>query len=173
MTPAITIRKLLLAGMLGSAMLLNTACTGSEENERPEDSEPTMARPDTMNKEDRLKARMKIEESRPVQQSPVKEWPSEPAVDGVTGEVPGDLLDKIFADLERRTGAQRSAFSLLQAEARQWNDGALGCAEPGQVYTQAIVDGYQVIVEYRGERFDYHASGTGFFKLCSRFLPNR
>jgi len=136
MTPAITIRKLLLAGILGFAMLLDTtACTGAE--------------------------------------APIEEWSSEPAVGGVTGEVPDDLLEAIFADLEKRTGAQRSAFKVLQTEARQWNDGGLGCPEPGQVYTQAIVDGYQVVIEHQGKSFDYHASERGYFKLCAGYLPSR
>jgi hypothetical protein len=59
------------------------------------------------------------------------------------------------------------------AEERQWSDGALGCPEPGQAYTQAIVDGYQVIIDHNGQSFDYHASASGFFKLCTGFRPNR
>jgi hypothetical protein len=36
---------------------------------------------------------------------------------------------------------------VVQAEAVTWPDGALGCPEPGIVYTQALVPGYWVVVE--------------------------
>jgi hypothetical protein len=28
-----------------------------------------------------------------------------------------------------------------------WNDGSLGCPEPGMMYTQALVNGYWLIIE--------------------------
>jgi hypothetical protein len=87
-------------------------------------------------------------------------------VDPVTGEVPAELLGKVYEDLERRTGGDRSDFELLRGESVQWNDGALGCAEPGQVYTQALVAGFWIVINYQGKQYDYRASDRGFFKLC-------
>ena len=114
-----------------------------------------------------------MQESGAVSVDPIRVPSDESADNAVTGEVPDELLDKILADLEQRTGADRSEFRVLQAQAVQWNDGALGCGEPGQVYTQAIVDGYRVVVEYASQTFDYHAAANGYFKLCERFRPNR
>jgi hypothetical protein len=36
------------------------------------------------------------------------------------------------------------------------------------MYTQALVDGYQVIVEGDGTQLDYRGSGPGRFKLCEQ-----
>lgn len=84
----------------------------------------------------------------------------------VTGEVPGDLLDRIMGDLEQRAGAARSDFTIERAESIQWPDGSLGCPEPGQEYTQALVDGYWIVIAHDGHRYDYRASHRGYFRLC-------
>ena len=84
----------------------------------------------------------------------------------VTGEVPDEMLDRVMADLEKRTGAARSTFTVKRAESTQWNDGSLGCPEPGQVYTQALVNGYWIVIEHDGRSYDYRASERGYFRLC-------
>lgn len=173
MTPGKTTKKLLIGGVFSIAMLMNAACADSGNDDQAEDAQsPASAqRPQPMSKEERLAMRERLQDAKQVEKVPQEEL--EPATAGAVGEVPTDLLDKIYADLERQAGAQRSDFKILMAEEKQWNDGALGCPEPGQAYTQAIVDGYQVIIEHDGESFDYHASRSGFFKLCSGFRPNR
>ena len=170
MTSGIRTRNLLIAGACSVVFMVQGACSGKDEQK--DGVEPAVAeRPDPMSREERLEMRRKIIEDRGLERVP--EASPTDAADKVTGEVPDELIDKIYSHLESQTGAQRAQFTLLQAEARQWNDGALGCPEPGQVYTQAIVDGYQVVIDYQGQSFDYHASASGFFKLCSGFRPNR
>jgi hypothetical protein len=48
----------------------------------------------------------------------------------VAGEVPTELLDTIFKDLEGRTGIERRDFNVIQAQFIVWNDGSLGCPAP-------------------------------------------
>ena len=48
-----------------------------------------------------------------------------------------------------------SGIQVVQATATTWNDGSLGCPERGVMYTQALVDGYHVIVEANGQKLDY------------------
>jgi len=122
-----------------------------------------------MSKEERLAMRQKLMDERKVERAPVAD--EKPAASGVIGEVPDELLHNIYDDLEQQTKANRSKFTLLTAESVQWPDGSLGCPEPGQMYTQAIVDGYRVVIEHAGDTYDYHASGKGNFKICSGFRP--
>jgi len=89
---------------------------------------------------------------------------TEPAF--VTGEVPQGLLVAILDDLVARTGVQRAGIQIVGAEAVVWSDGSLGCPQPGMMYTQALVEGYRVVLEVNGERYDYHASDRGTFTLC-------
>ena len=71
----------------------------------------------------------------------------------------------ILADLERETGGPTEP-EVVSAEAVTWNDGSLGCPEAGHSYTQALVDGYQHILELDGERYDYRVGNAGSVKLC-------
>lgn len=56
---------------------------------------------------------------------------------------------------------------LLSVESRLWNNGALGCPERGQTYTQAQVQGMQVIVEAAGEAFDFRFGRGDSPRLCA------
>lgn len=89
----------------------------------------------------------------------------------VVGEVPGELLDKIVADLAERKGVESDRILVIQAQATTWNDGSLGCPQPGVLYTQALVDGYWVILEADGDKYNYHASTSGYFFLCETGFP--
>jgi hypothetical protein len=55
---------------------------------------------------------------------------------------------------------------VIEAAAVEWSDGSWGCPEPGMTYTQAIVNGWQVVVEAAGQTLDYRATGPGSFRLC-------
>lgn len=89
----------------------------------------------------------------------------------VRGEAPQPLLDAIIADAVARTGYGVDEFSVIGDQAVVWPDGALGCPEPGMVYTQALVEGYHVVLEARGERFDYRVGHRDQFRLCPRPGP--
>jgi hypothetical protein len=82
------------------------------------------------------------------------------------GEVPADLIAKMRADLSKQAGVDASAAKVVSAESVVWPSGALGCAQPGEMYTQATVPGYRVQFEVDGRPYAYHASTRGFFKLC-------
>lgn len=84
----------------------------------------------------------------------------------MAGAAPEDLMTDIVADLIDRTGAAQADLTVVRNEAAIWNDGSLGCALPGQSYTQALVNGYWVVIQYAGAEYDYRASDSGFFKLC-------
>jgi len=85
----------------------------------------------------------------------------------VTGEVPQDVLDAILADAAQRSGAPAESLEVVTAAAVTWTDGSLGCPEPGQFYTQALVDGYQVVIDTGDEQLDdYRVGSGGSFRLC-------
>lgn len=84
----------------------------------------------------------------------------------VIGEVPGELLKEILADLVERTGAEREAITVLRAEAVVWNDGSLGCPKPGEFYIQVLINGYWVVLEVEGVEYDYRVNDSGYFFLC-------
>ena len=81
---------------------------------------------------------------------------------------PAALISQVTDDLVARTGAQRDQIFIRRAEAVTWNDGSLGCPEPGMAYPQVIVDGYWIELEHSGQIYDYRAGRGGQFKLCTQ-----
>jgi len=88
--------------------------------------------------------------------------PSQPIV----GEAPDALIEDILADVRERTGVDLSDLSVTRAESVVWNDGSLGCPEPGVLYTQAQVDGYHVVIGMPDGEMDYRTSGVDWFVVC-------
>jgi hypothetical protein len=89
-----------------------------------------------------------------------------PSDEPVSGEVPAAILAELVADAAERAGIDPGAIDVVQAVAVTWNDGSLGCPEPGMSYTMALVDGYHVILAAEGEEFDYRVTAQGGFRLC-------
>ena len=113
------------------------------------------------------------EEQTPKPVVPTPTLPEQPPVDStvpvVTGEVPSDLLESIMADATSRV-ATESSIIVVRAQSVTWSDGSLGCPEPGVSYTQALVDGYWVVLDADGQMLDYRVSARGGFRLCEGSL---
>ena len=88
-----------------------------------------------------------------------------PATSGGSS-LPASITDPIVADAATSLGVEPSAVTIVEAKTESFSDGSLGCPEPGMMYTQAIVDGYQVIVEANGTQLDYRGSAPGKFRIC-------
>ena len=84
----------------------------------------------------------------------------------VTGEVPPEMLNKVIADLSTTENIDKNAISVIRSESVIWPDGSLGCARPGEMYTQAQVHGYWIVLRASGKDFDYRASNTQYFYRC-------
>lgn len=76
------------------------------------------------------------------------------------------VLSDIVADMFARSGSKTDKINVVKMEAVTWTDGALGCPEPGRLYTQAFVEGYWIILEIDGVRYDYRATQSGDYRLC-------
>jgi hypothetical protein len=70
-------------------------------------------------------------------------------------------------DLAVRLGVSADAITVVKSEPVTWSDGSLGCPQPGMSYTQAIVDGFQVVLSHEDRLFDYHAGAEGEPFLCA------
>ena len=105
--------------------------------------------------------------SRPPASSVPAAPPSNPEESGGVA-LPPEITDPIVADAATRLGVDPSEVTIVDAHAETWSDGSLGCPQPGMMYTQALVDGYQVIVEANGTQLDYRVGGQGGFRLCEK-----
>ena len=85
----------------------------------------------------------------------------------VVGEVPLDLLDAIIADLAESLDISDEEITVVQARDIVWNDGSLGCPQPGMMYIQVLTPGFQVVLHTDGQFYDYHTDQEKRFILCS------
>ncbi|MFN8482654.1 MAG: hypothetical protein U0768_06375 [Anaerolineae bacterium] len=71
------------------------------------------------------------------------------------------------ADLmKRQPTLKASDIQVKSAGAVTWNDGSLGCPQPGMMYTMALVPGYRVVLEANGKTYSYHGAGGQPPRLC-------
>jgi hypothetical protein len=91
--------------------------------------------------------------------------PPLPSATGTPAQVPPHRWAAILGDLQQR-GAPTDNVQLVSARLVTWNNGSLGCPKPGQVYTQALVDGMQVVVSVLGQQYDYRFGANDTPKLC-------
>lgn len=144
--------------LLMTIALALTACGGGESGPDQDEAEAPAVSAD---KQARIDARSRLEH-RPGERAP------SPASEGqaVVGEVPESLLARIVADAAQRTGVEPEQIKVTRAESLIWSDGSLGCAKPDEVYTQATVPGYWVVLDAAGKVMDYRATEQGAFRLC-------
>ena len=93
---------------------------------------------------------------------PVEAAPLQP---GDYDEAAAPLVQQAQDDLAQRLGAPLDQIAVVSVSEVVWPDGSLGCAQPGQVYTQATIPGYRIILSYQGQQYDYHTDASRAF-LC-------
>jgi hypothetical protein len=102
----------------------------------------------------------------------VVQAPTVPPGDTVAlAELPRELRRIVVADAARRFGVQESAVVLARAERVTWNDGALGCPQPGMSYIQALVPGYRVVARTADRELIYHTDESRHALACAQASP--
>jgi len=102
--------------------------------------------------------------------------------------LPTEVADAVLQDASQRIGRPTSVLKIVQAQRRTWPNGCLGLNKPGVVCTQALVEGWVVVVNgprevqltYRTNesgsvvKFDPTATSTGdAFILKPVNIPTR
>jgi len=82
------------------------------------------------------------------------------------GEVPQAILEAILKEVAALARVGPEQVAIARAESVVWSDGSLGCPEPGMMYTQALVNGYWVVIDAAGQRYDFRVDSRGNFRLC-------
>lgn len=77
-----------------------------------------------------------------------------------------DLVEPALLDLARRLKVPEDEIEVLEVEEVTWPDGSLGCPQPGQMYTQALVEGHRIVLGHGERVFLYHSGGDVQPFLC-------
>lgn len=81
---------------------------------------------------------------------------------------PTGLATRAVADLATRLDVEASSIEVVSDEAVTWSDGSLGCAKPGTMYTQALVEGARIVLRVDGADYEYHSSGDSEPFWCEK-----
>lgn len=80
------------------------------------------------------------------------------------------LLPALLDDAARRSALPAARLRVVAMETVVWRDGALGCPQPGRLYSQVLVPGYRVriapIDDASVGALDYHVSDRGGWLFC-------
>jgi hypothetical protein len=91
---------------------------------------------------------------------------STPHMSGVAPQVPEAILNSTLKEAAKLANVPPQELVIVRAEAVVWNDGSLGCPEPGMQYTQALVNGYWVVIRSAERVYDFRLRRDGSFRLC-------
>lgn len=83
-----------------------------------------------------------------------------------TGSPPAAVVEAAFDDLADRLDVDTRRIRLISSELVTWPDGSLGCPSPCESYTQALVEGYRVVLNHEERAFDYHGANDEAPFLC-------
>lgn len=89
-----------------------------------------------------------------------------------TGPVPDAVQEREDVQAAVEAEAERTGVDVAQVEIAgyadvTWRDGSIGCPEPGQMYTMALVPGHQLILSVDGQLASYHAAKDKPFTYCA------
>ena len=95
---------------------------------------------------------------------PATDPPDEEAASppGFSGSVVVIAVD----DLADRLDVDTTAITVIDVEEVVWPGGALGCPQPGRVYSQVPTDGLRILLGHNGSEYVYHSGGTVDPFLC-------
>ena len=69
--------------------------------------------------------------------------------------------EQIKQQLAVAIGQPVDTLTLVSKEYVEWSDGALGCPQPGMMYTQALVPGYRLTFSDGARTYHVHTSRQG------------
>lgn len=77
-----------------------------------------------------------------------------------------EAIEAARQELAGRSGVEAEQLVIVEARATTWPNGALGCPEEGMMYTQALVDGFYIVLSDGEEEYAYHAGRNGKPFFC-------
>lgn len=169
-----------LGAALAAVVLAGSACGGDEATSQPTEDGSPPAQPSPTDTGPTSPAPTDPDPTKPSElptetSGGTATWAptEEPAPTSTEDPMPdnGPVANAV-ADLAAATGVDADDIQVVAHDQVTWRDGSLGCPEPGMMYTQALVDGYRIVLRAAGETVHYHGSAGGSPFRCDRPDPN-
>ncbi len=75
-----------------------------------------------------------------------------------------DAVAYAVNDLSKKQGIAGNVISVVESGEAMWPDTSLGMPEHGKMYAQMLTEGYRVVLEAGGKKYEYHF-GNGAVKV--------
>jgi hypothetical protein len=87
---------------------------------------------------------------------------SQPTInDKQNHQLPDSVLKAVQQDLAKQTNLPAEEFKLSNATHESWTDGCLGLALPGEMCSQALIDGWRVVINRGKQTWVYRTDTNG------------
>jgi hypothetical protein len=73
-------------------------------------------------------------------------------------QLPDIPVDQAIVEAGGDFDAAPEDIEVVAAERVTWPDGSIGCPQEGEMYTQALVEGYRIILDVGGQEVHYHGT---------------
>jgi hypothetical protein len=81
------------------------------------------------------------------------------------------LIAKAKEDLAKRLSITVLEINVVEAAEVTWPDSSLGCPQEGMAYAQVLTPGYQILLEYRNNKYEYHSNKDTYVIYCMHPVP--
>jgi hypothetical protein len=72
-----------------------------------------------------------------------------------------EVIDAVRQDLSNRTNIEPARFELIKTTQETWPDGCLGLPRSDEMCTQALVEGWQIVIENGDRTWIYRTDTRG------------
>lgn len=103
----------------------------------------------------------------PTSEPPPSDTPSDTPTATPSNGADEPEVQTAVEDLATRLGVEVADIAVGPLEEVTWPDGSIGCPQPAQMYTQALVDGTRLILVVDGTDYAYHAGGGQALTYCA------
>jgi hypothetical protein len=101
----------------------------------------------------------------PTEESAVDQPPASSTTPAPGG---GDDVRASVTDLAATLDVDPAEVEVVSVEEVTWRNGSRGCAKPGDMYTQALIDGSRITLRVGERTYEYHSGGSRPPALCER-----
>ncbi len=78
-----------------------------------------------------------------------------------SSQLPSRVANAVIVDLSKQTGIPAGQLQVTQYSRQTWSNGCLGLAKPGEICTQAVVEGWRVVLSNGQHNWVYRSDRNG------------
>ena len=79
----------------------------------------------------------------------------------IVGSLSDRVANAVITEVSKQTGISPNNLKITQYSRQTWSNGCLGLSKPGEICTQALVEGWRVVVSGNKRTWVYRSNRNG------------